>query len=57
MGRIINNGSYAHRPSDLIARYGGEEFIVILSETNIKDAEQESQVWRIVSLRKVLRPF
>lgn len=28
------------RPSDLVARYGGEEFVILLPETDAKDAQQ-----------------
>lgn len=37
MGNILNK--FAQRPSDIAARFGGEEFILVLGNTNWKQAE------------------
>ena len=39
-------GRYARRPGDLAARYGGEEFVLLLPETDAKEAARVAEMIR-----------
>nr|WP_101759064.1 diguanylate cyclase [Oceanicoccus sp. KOV_DT_Chl] len=46
IAQLLHQSNTARRPGDLVARYGGEEFVVILSNTDNREAQLAANTLR-----------